>query len=393
MKINKLVIIALIFLVITTGVYGLGVSPAKKIVNYQQGEVQAGTFRILKEKPGDLDISLEVEGEYAGMIELEKTKYTLSEYATEIPFSVKMDYKLPPGETKVQIYVEELGSSIQINSQGISARVKIPYTIILQAPYPDKYIKAEVRIKDDANKVEFVSYVSNVGSEKIDKLKTFYDVMEEEVKMTTLVSNENSLDVNKDLKISSELSKEQIQNGEYETLATINYDDKHVEIKKKFHVGEPVINLTHYDRYFPKGEIAKMNLELFNDWNKRIEEASVKVQIVENSMTKAEAKSSTFTIGKYETKPVEIYLDTAPLKLGNYDAKIITTYLGKTTTENVKLEILSQKEYSEKQKDMIIIDNSPSTFELVMFGTMILLVIVLIAILLYILNMLRNRKI
>ncbi len=256
----------LVLLISTQIVLGLGLRPAKTTINFEPNLEKEYQFKIVNNEHKDLDVELEVKGELEDYIEL-LTKTAHLDRDQEMfyfKFKIKFPKELPPSIMESQIIVTEKLPDVNISGNVFVARLKVAHKIIINIPRPKKYLEAEIDFEENANSIDMKLSARNLGQEDIGALKTTFEVYDNDKKLVSVETSEESLGVNEDKVLSASISKSKVKYGEFNVLASIFYDEYWLELEKNLIRGEPEIEILYFDKYFIFGKINKFTIDLLN---------------------------------------------------------------------------------------------------------------------------------
>ncbi len=126
--------------------------------------------------------------------------------------------------------------------------------------------------------------------------------------------------------------------GEFYVKARVKYNDHFAKDEKYITVGELFVDVESItvDRFF-LGDIAKFNILLRSEWNRKIAGifAQMIIRDVQNE-TIGDVKTPTVDIEPFEREILNAYWDTKDVEKGAYDASIKIHYAGKVTERRLK---------------------------------------------------------
>lgn len=385
--IGALSLAGIVIALLMPSVLALGIGPAKTTIDYSGAETRDLSFNIFRERSEPYEVRFETDGVLAPYLSLSNTELSLSQDVVPVPFSIRIPEGLPPGPNEGRIIVTEVAGTVYGGqSVGITS-IRIPHKVIINVPYPDKYVMAEVNVKSDDKKVQLTSIVKNIGTLPLAHVNVDYEIHEREISIATLSSGSTSLDPLGAGSLGAEIERSKLPNGEYEASTTIHFDDLSVEMVKAFEVGEPTIILTKYDQYFEPEQINPFALEAYNDWNAEVSELSMDIAITEPTKGPITTlKTFTFSLKPRETKKIETYWDTRGLSEGDYDATI-TLYIGKRqVSKPVSLSIRKGA-----QREMTSTEEPSHLGEYLLIIAMILIAITLLGVIIVLFMVVRRR--
>src|SRR3989344_6488028 len=374
-------------LLMITSVVALGIGPAKTSIDYIGPETRDVTFNIFRERSEPYEVRLEKDGVLAPYITLDSSEILLSQDLVPIPFTLRIPEGLPPGPNEGRIIVTEVAGTVYGGQSVGVTSIRIPHKIIINMPYPDKYVMAEVNVKSDEDKVQLTSIVKNIGSLPLANVKADYEIHERERSIAVLSTQSTALEPLAAGSIGAEIERSRLPNGEYEAATTIHFDDLSIELVKAFEVGEPTIILTNFDHYFEPEEINPFAFEVYNDWNADVSDISMDIAISHPEKGPVTTlKTFTFVLKPRETKKIETYWDTRGLAEGDYDATI-TLYIGpRKVSKPVALSIRKGA-----KREMASAEDSSDFSEYLLILAMALIAITLLGVIIVLIMVVRKR--
>jgi len=318
---------------ILPNIYGLGLAPARGTFNFDKGLVQESAFRIITDEY-PIKVVLTREGELGQYLELEKEVMILENSETWIKYKLNMPETMPPGERAGGILVMQVPKDT-LQENVVLAAPAIVHQVRVNVPYPGKYVVSKMYMTNMklGEPVIFTIAAANYGKEKISKLKATIVIKgptNEEV--AVLHSDEYSINPGEEQKIITTWETENA--GSYFAEATIEYDEKIMQLSERFDVGNLEIEIERIEvNNFKIGQIAKLDVYLRNKWNK-----PVKVE------GKAEIFKDNSLVSTFNAIPVDIlqgssavmnaYWNTEGIQPGEYDISVKATYEGKTSEKS-----------------------------------------------------------
>ena len=356
-RLFSLILLFMIFIsVFSFNVSALGISPAKKTIDFNTDE-QDFTYTIINNEHKDMTLEIYAIGDLADYFEfnVNKLEITSSEETKDFIVSIKLPSDLNPGERTGKIVVEEfIPISENIDTQ-VYAKFKVLSVITVNAPYPDKYIDVEIDLKDTekGKPLDIVTRIKNLGAEDIENLQTTFGIYEDNKILESKENPSETLKQGSALEFVTTLDTNAFEEGEYSAIATVNYDNYVLEIGKDFKVGKEYVSILDYTKYFLMDTINKFDVDVMNKWNKKIRNAYAQI-LIENGNV-AELKSVSYDLNPNEKAIITSYWDTKGVELGDYDSNITLYYVNKSTEELGKVHVVLPEEYpSAKKSDSMI---------------------------------------
>jgi len=354
----------LVLILFVSEVNALGISPARKIVDFEPGLEDEIELKIINTGNEETKLVIYVEGEMADLVELED--YELNFLPGEESKTIKYKFKLPeeidtPGDHDIEIVVREVPLGEVISDTMIGSSVAVVHQLKIKVPYPGKYAIADLKVIETGrtDQVNFVVVVHNLGLEKIENANARIDVFNanSKNKITELRTELFSIDVGEDLEIPSIWNKD-VEFGEYYAKLIVTYDGKVTEAVRELSVGERLVNiLSIYTKGFKLGEIAKFNILLENLFPEKIYDTYTTFLISDKGVELADFKSVTEDIEGYSKKELTAYWDTEGIDIGEYDVKIGLHYEGGHIELDMKTKVLKDNIIFEGLTGAVISDS------------------------------------
>ena len=378
---EKIILIFLLLLFVNE-VHAISIAPSTFDIEFQPGKVINLTFSVAnKDKDdkltmhvgvlGELNESFKIIGEDSDILDPLERRNFMAELT--LP-----DY-LSPGTHKAFFTAFEGASNIT-NIQGVSATANVQTIVIVRVPYPGKYIDAEV-IANDAEpngKVEFDIDVISRGEEDINELYgiiNIYDFDSNEV--DTIQTDTINLESNGQRHIVKYWDVGNVSLGDYKVMINILYDGESREFPTSFRIGDIYIELLNVTTdTIVKDGIEKVGVIARNYWTRDINNAYLELTLKNNiGEVLQTVKSENINFKQWETKEVNVFVDTRTLNVGSYNSNFKIYYEGKENELNFVLNIIKKNFYENK-----------------LLITLLGVVIVLILIMLFMMYKLKTNK-
>jgi len=346
---NKQLGICILFLIsvllVSNIVCSLGVTPARKIVEFKPNLMGEGEFSILNSEHKSMKVSLYTEDVFdGGSINLETKELIFT--ASDDSKKVKYTFVLPenfnvPGKQMSKIIAREIPmDNGDIQGTVIGASVAVVHQFRVDVPYPGKYIIPELRVSNTGRKdqVDFIVAINSLGTENIGKVNgtiEIYNALTLE-KITSL--NVPSLSVKSgELKEVGVVWSNGVVLGKYVAKLKIDYDGTISETEREFTVGDRLVDILYiYAKDFRLGQIAKFNILVDNKWPEKINDVYTEFFISKLGDEVASFKSASEDIDASSTKELTAYWDTDGVDAGEYNTKIALNYNGEKVEIDVK---------------------------------------------------------
>jgi len=348
-NLQKVVIWMFILLLTFQLVTAIGIRPAKTTLISEEGLVYSDSFWIVNNEGRGFKVDLSVEGELAEYVTLKKNTLIFrdDDDAKEVEFEVNLPENVPPGTSTANIVIEEKLNENE--PEIISSKLILKHKIIVEGPYPDKYIKVKLNFHDQGDKILFVSEVENLGKLSIDSVKTTFYVNDKEKTEQTLTTAETSLGKKENKLLEAEIERDVFELGEFEVSAVTKYDDQTLEIVKKLMVGSPKIEITYFDKYFVANKINQYVMELFNKWNQQVENVYVDVEVNKDGQKIDEFRTKSVDIEGEVMKRISDYFDARGKNEGKYVFKMIVNFWNsyKMESQEYEIELLNENDFED----------------------------------------------
>lgn len=351
-KIGMFFIVLIIFSILLSQlVFSLGIRPAKTEINSNEFNTYSGSFWVVNNDYLESELKIYVTGEMADYINLNVDKLTFRDDhdALEIQFNVSLPEEVPPGQSVAVIIVEEeLGANI---GSTIASKLVLKHKVYIIGEYPDKYVKTKLNFHEMEDDFEIVAEVENLGKKEISDIKTTFYVNDQKQTLETLETVSESLAKKENKLLTAKISKNQLENGEFEVLAKVEFDGQVQEVVKNLIYGEPEIEVSYFNDYFIMGAINPYTLELLNKWNQKIENVFVDVVV-----KKVLANESYEKVADFRTVPTEIsafqrevisgYFDTTERDEGNYVFSMVVNFwnIYKMSQKDFEVSVINKEE-------------------------------------------------
>ncbi len=335
----------------------LGIRPAKTTMISDDSKDYAGQFWVVNNDQHEFTATVSVEGEMAQYVTLKTSEDTLGkrselhfrddDEALPVYFEVHLPATVPPGTSTANIVIEEQLESESPNT--ISSKVVLKHKIIVQGPYPDKYINVKLNFHDQGETIELVSEVENLGKQDINTVQTSFYVNDQkqvphvaETVSTNLNKKENKL-------LKATLDKDLFEQGEFEVSAVTTYDDQKLELVKTLVVGSPSVAVAYFDNYFVANKINQYTMDLLNQWNKEIQHVFVEVEVQKDHQKIDEFRTKSVDIKGEMMERLQDYYDARQRNPGKYGFDLIVNFWNIARMDQKKYhydaELLTNEEF------------------------------------------------
>lgn len=348
LKINRLLIAVLIFVVFINTVSALGVTPARNMIDFSSHAKGDGSFTILNSQKQDMRVVVYVQGELNESVKIKENIISMSsaEESKKIDYSYKLPKELSPGMHKAEMVILQLPSDSASDSQ-ITATVAVITELAVFVQYPGKYAEADVNIAPGENdkEIKFVIPVVNKGKLDIARARANIDIYTKlNEKVDSLLTEPIEIKSNERREIVAIWKTESLP-GVYRAVVNLLYDEQTLKIEREFSLGSQVIDLQHVEvKEFQLGQIAKFEMLVENKWSESMKGVYSQTNIFnEKGEVMADFKSPTYDVPSLSKQILVSYWDSEGVHTGTYDASIYLKYGQKSSQKDVKLKISEDK--------------------------------------------------
>ena len=344
----RVLISVVVAVLLATTIFGIGISPARKVVHFEPGLDTTITQKVFNNQNRDMKVVIYARGELQEYITFTEDLLLVSSSEEKRDFSYRL--KLPddigkPGLHSSEIVVMELPGSFDENEQSSVAAVgSVVGELYVRVPFPDKYAEAKLVVESAGanNPVRFVMPIFNYGSQRIVKAKATVEIQGATYEQIGLVeTNEVGIEIGKEGKLVATWSKQDLNPGVYHAKATVEYDGNSFVLEENFRVGDLSIEIIDLKAdKFRLGTISAIDMYLQNKWNNDIKEIYAVMTVTDEEGTDySQEKTSTIDLPALGKGKLTAYWDTRDIPAGFYDLSIELHYEGKTTTRIINANI------------------------------------------------------
>ena len=248
-----------------------------------------------------------------------------------------------PGKYETEIVALETPKDIKQKGTFVGATVAVITQLHVYVPYPNKYLEAEVNVIESAEDREIIFLIPVINRGKLDivdaiALIDIYSGAGDKIK--TITSDSVSL-ASLERKEMVAKWKLDVNPGRYKAVVTLRYDDETTSISKEFNVGEMFLEILEINiKDFELGGIAKFDSFVENKWSEDLKDVYLNIIVYnDEGEIMADFKSPNYEIGALSKMEIIAYWDTAGVKKGTYDGKLILKYGERSTERDIQLKI------------------------------------------------------
>jgi|GEM_PF-4229449 len=388
MKIKPIVWI-LVLLILTSSVFALGIRPAKTTINFEPDLEKEYVFYIVNNENQPLTITLKADGLLKDYISFEKQEITLipEESLKEVKFKVSLPQALTPGLNLGEIIVTETQSKITGAMTGmISANLQLIHKIFVIAPYPEKYVDVDIKLRMRDIESDIITEIRNSGTQNLNEVLTLIEVFNNNKKIKELKTPPLALEPAQTKQYYLTLGHDELPNGEYDVDVQVWYDNEELKVTRKLLAGEPKIEVLNLEKFFLEKEINDLKIEVQSQWNKEIKDIYADIVVQRNGQTLYSDKTVAFNLKAEENKVIKTYIDATNIEAGEADLYITFHHNEKKDGYQTQIEFLTEKDYQGQTK---IIEMPGGRFTYVI---LIILVLLIAAILVVIIIPSKRKK-
>jgi len=314
----------IIFLLCTIEISALGISPSRKIIDYDT-EQHIITSKIINNEARDINIKISASGELAEYIFISEPIINIksSEPEKEFTYVLQLPPNIGPGPHIISITASEINENTSENSiGGILAltqqlQINVPYTGI----YAEGYLS--VYATNINNPVNTLCEIFNRGDQNIESMSGTLKILDADnnTVYTKEISKQENIAPKESARVDETFFLKEI--GAYQLECNINYDGKNLIVKKDFTLGQYNITILKTDvKNFKLGTIAKFDINLLSDWNTAIDNVYGEITIKDKNGILVGQTNITKTTINPHTNFLSAYLDTLNMNSGEYLIRI-----------------------------------------------------------------------
>lgn len=345
-KLMKHVFLGMFFIMFFLGeAAALGITPGRTTINFEPGLKKEISFSVINSEHKDMAVLLTVRGELNQSVVLNEvyTEFSSREETKTLTYEISLPENFEkPGLHEAEIVALELPKDFRTKGTFVGATLAVISQVHVYAPYPGKYLETEVNIIPGEETTFFVPVISR-GKLDIASVKAIVDVSSGNEKIATLETGETDL---KSLERKELFAKwkSTVPPGSYKAKVSVFYDNQVAYAEKEFTLGELALSLLDvYVKDFQLGGIAKFTALVENTWGKKLEDVFLNIVVYnQEGEVMADVKSATYALPALSKSEMVAYWDTAGVKEGTYDGKILLNY-GKITERPVKIKVSSDE--------------------------------------------------
>ena len=335
----------LLVLVFVPLVSAFGVTPARNVLDYEDGLSYSGTFRIINEEMQPLSISIGKQGklaDYVSVVDSVKFKEGEKEktiaYKLNLPRSLSSDI-LEQGKNSINFF---LSYEEDLNGGGenkISAEIRVVTSLVVMVPYDDQYAESELFVLegDAGGRTLFIMPVRNFGSEELESVSAnvrVYGSGGDLVKEVTSEKVKIPIGEVKELRtVWNALSGP----GIYSADVVIDYGGGKIKIEKEFTIEGARLSVEGVNvGEFIKGDAVRFDVLIENVWDEDIKNIWARMEVYDLEDNIVSTFTTQFKDIEFGEKDVLTgYLETEGLEEGEYVTNVLVYYGNKVVEKEV----------------------------------------------------------
>ena len=328
MKLIKIVMVLLTFLLVLNTVEAIGIAPA--VNEFIAGEEQSVRMRIFNDDQSEKTVMLELSGELKDYMRLssKEIEFKQGQRHQEIVLIIKEIpvNNLEPGNYINRVLVKQKSEFEKKNFAriGVSSRINI----IIPGEAPS--LQGNLFVPNfEENKQNLLSLeIKNVGNTRANNCLGVINIYSA---LNELVDNFpiESFDVNPTSQKRVSLSwTPNVYPGNYLANAEIICENTDASFNQTFHVGSPHLNIGRiYSDDFRLGQVSLINLIVSSSWGSSIRNVFVEVDLEKEGVILTQYTSASKDFNPRQTHIFDVYLNTQNLLVGEYDLFVRLNYL------------------------------------------------------------------
>jgi len=338
---NKIPTIVLVFLILIPVSLSLGITPGRTTVDFESNLEKTISVTVLNNENKEFTASIYTKGVLADYIELSTDEliFTENDESKSFVYDVNLPNSLDPGLNKGDVIVRETNLGRDRRETSIGALVAVISQLHVNVPYPGKYLKIDLLVKEakPGETVKFFIPAVNLGTDRIDDAKPYVFVYDpSDNKIVKIEGTGKQIYSKERTEFMLEWSADTLP-GFYKAVAVIEYDENKITAESNFLVGDFFLELLDVSvEDFTLGQIARFNILVENIGNKLITDAYSELILSNDFGEVLNTKSASINIDAEERKDMYTYWDTENVGVGEYLGKLILGYEDKSAERRIR---------------------------------------------------------
>jgi hypothetical protein len=344
---ERVFLFLIVCLLFSSSVFAIGVSPIRKVVDFEPGQQLDLELKIRNSGEKDAKALVYVRGDMEEHIGIVDSLITLTPQDSEKTARYKLtlpDSLEKPGLHKTDLVVMEYPSSFGTDEGAVvTASASVVSELWVRVPYPGKYAEAKMHI-DSGNvgeDVQFAISMMNFGKENIQEARaeiTILGATYEE--LASFETNSIAIEAGGEGKLIGSWLAD-VNPGKYHVQAKIFYDEKTIDLEQNFEVGNLYIDIKEITvKDFSLGQVASFNILLESTWNEPINNVYGEMTVLDSSGSQYSTfKTASVTLPPMGEGTLKAYWDTEGVKVGTYTLRLLIHYSEKVTEKMIDTEV------------------------------------------------------
>lgn len=330
--------------------WAIGLAPSRTIIDFESHLKKTIDMKLINNENRIVFAKLYVKGDLKDYIKIPQTEIKLQ--PNEIKsFYVKLE--LPndfdkPGLNDNRIGAVETSDPDQDAGAMIGAVAGVESQLWIKVPHKEKYIEATLIATNvkSGEEIKLTLSLINQGIYDLTNVYAEFYIYDSNDKLIRTLKSE-TISLEKQAKTSIELttSSNGLQIGKYKLIAKVQYDGLEKNIEADFKVGDFLIKITKIEiPSIVQGSIGEILVYLENFWPETIDGIEFELQLKKDNNVFESLSSGPYSIMGWENKIIPIYWKSENNVIGDYKAKLIVNYGGKTIETEESFKIVLQEE-------------------------------------------------
>jgi len=315
----------------------IGLTPALVEIDFSPGYKFSIDFAVLDVDPHQ-GVEMYAKGDFAEYVTLSR-----NESMGGGGFTAYVD--LPneatkPGKNRLYIGAREKKEA----AGGIGVRVGVEALIRISVPYPGKY--AEISLTggnvNEGEPVNFAVSVDNLGTESL-YASPMIEIYSGNERINTLTSGSRLLLTKAKETFEMPLETKTMKPGPYNATVILDYGGGVARLAREFKIGSLFVNITNYTSTFEKGKINKFFIEIESQWNSKIDNIYVGVNVTSGNNSIDYFKTPSVSLEPWTKVITEGFFNAENAKENGYNVNITLFYNDKTTSKQAEINAIKEK--------------------------------------------------
>lgn len=335
---RKLAIWILLMILLVSSVNALGVTPGRINLNFESGAEHMVAVKVINSEKKAGEASITAEGELSKYMELTETKINFAEDEQEKTVTYKL--MLPksfdkPGLKEGKLVISQLPKELN-GELTIGALVSVVSQVRVQVPYPDKYAEADFTVQAEKNLAKLHIVVKNLGENKLENVKGTITIIKDGIDISKKETSLGGAETYGKLEM---LDIWYGDNGDYQAIATVDYDGKLIGFEREFSIGTLVNALGVSVDKFTLGEIIELGILIENGHSNNVKVNAKLLLKDEFGNIVVDIESNALDLNSKKQNTAKLYWNTKDLAIGTYTGTLILNYNNKIVEKPVRIDV------------------------------------------------------